>query len=88
MLVAMIGKESVKIDLKGAVIELFEEINRQGTTILMVTHSERVAAVSERIIYLVDGNIQGVLNLGKLENMQDLSTRERKLKNWLDEMNW
>lgn len=64
------------------------EANNQGTTILMVTHSERVAAVSERIIYLVDGNIQGVLNLGKLENMQDLSTRERKLKNWLDEMNW
>lgn len=62
--------------------------NRQGTTILMVTHSERVAAVSERIIYLVDGNIQGELNLGKLEDMQELSMRERKLRNWLEEMNW
>ena len=54
----------------------------------MVTHSERVAAVSERIIYLVDGNIQGELVLGKLNDMQDLSVRERKLKNWLTDMNW
>jgi putative ABC transport system ATP-binding protein len=64
------------------------EANKSGTTILMVTHSERVAAVSERIIYLVDGNIQGELVLGKLNDMQDLSVRERKLKNWLTDMNW
>ena len=64
------------------------EANKNGTTILMVTHSERVAAVSERIIYLVDGNIQGELILGKLNDMQDLSVRERKLKNWLTDMNW
>ena len=62
--------------------------NTQGTTILMVTHSERVAAISERIIYLVDGNIQGELVLGKLEDMQDLSMREKKLRNWLADMNW
>ncbi len=62
--------------------------NERGTTILMVTHSERVASVSERIIYLVDGNIQGELRLGKLEDMQDLPMRERKLKNWLTDMNW
>lgn len=70
------------------VMKELAEVNNQGTTVLMVTHSERVAAISERIIYLVDGNIQGELNLGKLENIQDLSARERKLKNWLDEMNW
>jgi putative ABC transport system ATP-binding protein len=64
------------------------EANKNGTSILMVTHSERVAAVSERIIYLVDGNIQGELVLGKLNDMQDLSVRERKLKNWLTDMNW
>lgn len=62
--------------------------NENGATILMVTHSERVAAVSERIIYFVDGNIQGELSLGKLEDMQELSLRERRLKNWLEEMSW
>ena len=70
------------------VMKELAEANKNGTTILMVTHSERVAAVSERIIYLVDGNIQGELVLGKLEDMQDLSMRERKLKNWLTDMNW
>jgi len=62
--------------------------NESGTTILMVTHSERVAAVSERIIYLVDGNIQGELSLGKLKDIQELSMREKKLKSWLEEMSW
>lgn len=32
--------------------------NEAGTTVLMVTHSEKVAANSDRIIYLVDGDIQ------------------------------
>lgn len=70
------------------VMKELAEANKNGTTILMVTHSERVAAVSERMIYLVDGNIQGELVLGKLNDMQDLSVRERKLKNWLTDMNW
>ena len=58
-----------------------------GTTILMVTHSERVASISDRIIYLVDGNIQGELHLGKMKD-DDLSGRERKVRNWLGEMGW
>lgn len=62
--------------------------NQSGTTIVMVTHSERVASISDRIIYLVDGNIQGELELGKMTDMQELAVRERKLKNWLDEMGW
>jgi ABC-type antimicrobial peptide transport system, ATPase component len=63
------------------------EANRMGTTILMVTHSERVASVSDRIIYLVDGNIQGELILGK-KGDDDLHERERKVRNWLGEMGW
>jgi putative ABC transport system ATP-binding protein len=64
------------------------EANKNGTTVLMVTHSEKVASSSNRIIYLVDGKIDGELKLGKLTDMQELSLRERKLKNWLDEMGW
>ena len=62
--------------------------NAEGTTILMVTHSEKVAASSDRVIYLVDGNIQGELLLGKQQDENETSARERKLKNWLDEMGW
>ena len=62
--------------------------NRNGTSVLMVTHSEKVAASSERVIYLVDGGIRGELKLGKTENEDELPVRERKLKNWLDELDW
>lgn len=71
--------------------EVMNEIlaaNKSGTAVLMVTHSEKVAAMSERIIYLVDGNIKGELKLGKMENSQETILRERKIKNWLDEMGW
>lgn len=74
-----------------ASFEVMKELinaNIGGTSILMVTHSERVAAISDRIIYLVDGDIRGEINLGKLVDMQDISVRERKLKNWLEEMGW
>ena len=74
-----------------ASMEVMRELrkaNAEGTTILMVTHSEKVAASSDRVIYLVDGNIQGELNLGKQQDENETSARERKLKNWLDEMGW
>lgn len=70
------------------VMRELRKANAEGTTILMVTHSEKVAASSDRVIYLVDGNIQGELNLGKQRDENETSARERKLKNWLDEMGW
>lgn len=70
------------------VLQELINVNKNGTSILMITHSERVAAYSERIIYLVDGNIQGELFLGKLTDVQELITRERKLKYWLDDRGW
>lgn len=39
------------------VMELLKELNRLGTTIITVTHSERDAAYSHRIIRLLDGKI-------------------------------
>ena len=71
--------------------------NESGTTVLMVTHSEKVAASSDRIIYLMDGDIQGELVLGKINRAdgietisasEKLSLRERKLRKWLEEMGW
>ncbi len=71
--------------------------NESGTTVLMVTHSEKVAASSDRIIYLMDGDIQGELVLGKINRAEGnetisasekLSLRERKLRKWLEEMGW
>jgi putative ABC transport system ATP-binding protein len=38
-------------------MRLFEEIHKQGNTIILVTHEEDIAEHSERIIRLTDGLI-------------------------------
>ena len=72
----------------GDVMRELNTANRDGTTILMVTHSERVASFSNRVIYLMDGGIQGELVLGKLEDDEEITSRERKLHHWLSELGW
>jgi ABC-type lipoprotein export system ATPase subunit len=37
------------------IMELFKELNKGGTTILQVTHSEKNASYGRRIINLLDG---------------------------------
>ena len=69
------------------------EANKEGATILMVTHSEKVAACSDRIIYIMDGDIRGELMMGKMNDASDKSPeqllkRERQLRKWLEEMGW
>lgn len=39
------------------IMELFKKLNQEGTTIIQVTHSERNASYSQRIINLLDGRI-------------------------------
>ena len=41
------------------VMELLTKLNQQGTTIIQVTHSERYAAYSKRILKLKDGWMDG-----------------------------
>jgi len=39
------------------VMELLEEINRQGTTIIMVTHDPELAARAQRNVHVIDGQV-------------------------------
>lgn len=39
------------------IMSLFQELNRQGQTIILVTHEESIAEYSNRIIKIVDGEI-------------------------------
>ncbi len=41
-----------------AIMEMFKELNQNGTTIIQVTHSEKTAGYGQRIINLLDGWIQ------------------------------
>jgi len=40
------------------ILNVFEQLNRAGQTIIMVTHDERVAARAQRVIVLEDGRIR------------------------------
>ena len=72
----------------GEVIRELVNVNRDGTAIMMVTHSARVAAASDRVIYLIDGHIEGEEELGKLKDDADLTQREHRINKWLMEQGW
>ena len=69
------------------VMKQLAKINDEGTSIMLVTHDMKVAAKCSRILYIVDGNINGEITLGKLSD-GDTKERERKVSNWLYEMGW
>lgn len=69
------------------VMDAFLGINREGTTMMMVTHDSKVASMCERILYMLDGEIKGELKLGKYEEA-DGRNREQRTVNWLSRMGW
>lgn len=70
------------------VMEKFNSLNRDGATILLVTHDVKVAARTDKTLYIVDGNIQGELVLGKYTDDSQARDREKKLSTWLMDMGW
>ena len=40
------------------ILDLFDDLNQQGVTIVMVTHEEEVAQRARRIVRLRDGQIE------------------------------
>lgn len=62
-------------------------LNAGGTTIMLVTHDIKVAAKCTRVLYIVDGNIQGEYQFDKYD-ASNLRNRERALNGWLMEMGW
>lgn len=70
------------------VMEELAMLNREGATIMLVTHDVKVAAKCTRVLYIVDGNIKGEYDLGKYSSSAQLRERERGLSNWLMELGW
>jgi len=72
----------------GEVMGELVRVNREGTTIMLVTHDVRVAAKCDRVLYIIDGQINGDRHLGKYEGEQTMRDRERELNNWLLDLGW
>ena len=67
------------------VMEIITGINQTGTTIVMVTHDEKVASRAERVIYICDGMIKDEFVLGKCKpGNEDVEARHKQLKQWLE----
>jgi putative ABC transport system ATP-binding protein len=71
----------------GEIMDLLTEINKSGTTIMLVTHNVRVAARTERVLFMLDGQIVSEKYLGKpSENETERKEREESLSSWLTEL--
>lgn len=57
------------------IMELFKELNRQGTTILQVTHSETNAAYGNRLLEVRDGWLVSDSSNPRLNAAQESTTR-------------
>ena len=64
---------------------IIDEINKKGTTVLLVTHDANVAVHADKVIYLQDGRIMDTLNLGKYDE-GSAGARDVEMKNWLKKM--
>jgi len=69
-----------------AVLDTLSDVNRQGQSIVMVTHDLRSANRGNRVLYFCDGGIVGECLLGQYEN--DDTARQAKLRDFLTGMGW
>ena len=66
------------------VLDILTNLNNEGQTIVMVTHSTTAAERGNRVLYLADGIVKSEIDLSGTEGEQ----RHRKLKDFLSEMGW
>lgn len=69
------------------VMDELVKLNKEGTTIMMVTHDAKVAARCSRVLYIIDGNIKGEYEVPRDSELQE-KDKERMLNNWLMNLGW
>ncbi len=69
-----------------AALDVLTEQNDNGQSIVMVTHDLKSARRGNRILYMKDGVINGICDLGKYESGN--KERHAKLQSFLNEMGW
>ncbi|MDD5934883.1 MAG: ABC transporter ATP-binding protein [Clostridiales bacterium] len=69
------------------VLDLLTKLNQEGQTIVMVTHDIKACARGNRLLFLSDGRIEGDLNLGHY-NPVEQAEREETIFKFLKQHNW
>jgi putative ABC transport system ATP-binding protein len=63
------------------VLNILEDLNKDGMTILTVTHDARVAAKAKKVIYIKDGQI------ASCKEFSQENERDSELNDWLKDLN-
>lgn len=66
---------SLNYDQGVAVLNILTDLNRQGQSVVMITHDIKAACRADRLIIIQDGKIDGILNFDKFEE-NDIQARE------------
>ena len=69
------------------VLNLLTKLNKEGQSILMVTHDLRAAVRGNRILYLEDGAVLDELSLPPFAEGEE-KEREEEVNRWLSSMEW
>ena len=79
------------------VLNILSNLNNEGQSIVMVTHTIKAAERGNRIIYLSDGIISDEIDLGPYAGdykdpanpqLEKAKERHQRLKNFLQDMGW
>ena len=68
-------------------LDLLTGLNKDGQSVLMVTHDIRAALRATRLLYLEDGKITGELELPPYKKEEEKS-RETQVNAWLSSLEW
>jgi len=70
-----------------AVLDLLTQIHKRGQSILMVTHDIGAASRANRLLYIKDGKIDGVLEFDQIEE-EDIKDREKQIFDFIMKKGW
>lgn len=69
------------------VLDTLTSLNEEGQSIIMVTHDIKACARGNRLLFLADGKIDGILELGKYKREEE-QKREEEVFSFLKEHHW
>ncbi|MEE1304052.1 MAG: ABC transporter ATP-binding protein [Agathobacter sp.] len=69
------------------VLDILTDLNKNGQSIVMVTHDSRAAIRATRLLYIEDGKVIGEMEMPPYEEEQKKS-REAQVNAWLASMQW